>query len=230
MFKRTHLSNRLGGRAPLGRNSRVVQKDYYQVLGLPRNASEDEIRRAYRRLALMYHPDHHPDDSESEEKFKEISEAYAVLSDPEKRRESHQFGYAGFKRKYAREDVFRDFNLEEILRGFGFGFERFAFRPSFCGKRGRGCGRQRARLSRMEIFDQSANDSFLGKGIDATYDLPLTPQEALYGTQKTVIIDTGSKQRQYLIRIPPGVGPHTRLSLSLEDEGREELQFRVKII
>ena len=54
------------------------------MLGLNRNASEDEIKRAYRKLALKYHPDHHPDDSESEEKFKEIGEAYAVLSDPGK--------------------------------------------------------------------------------------------------------------------------------------------------
>jgi curved DNA-binding protein len=125
----------------------MYQKDYYQILDLNRNASEEEIKRAYRKLALKCHPDHHPEDSESEEKFKEISEAYAVLSDPEKRREFNRFGYAGFERRYTREDVFRNFNSEEILRGFGFEFERFIFRQSFCGKRGRGCGRRRAKFA-----------------------------------------------------------------------------------
>jgi len=62
----------------------VLQKYYYKMLGLNRDASEDEIKRAYRQLALKYHPDHHPDDPEGEEIFKEIGEAYAVLSDPEK--------------------------------------------------------------------------------------------------------------------------------------------------
>jgi len=70
----------------------VLQKDYYQILGLNRNASEDEIKRAYRKLALKYHPDHNPGDPKSEERFKEIGEAHAVLSDPEKRKEYDQFG------------------------------------------------------------------------------------------------------------------------------------------
>jgi curved DNA-binding protein len=230
MFNRIHLSNPLGGRVPLGGSIGVLQKDYYQVLGLNRNASEDEIKRAYRRLALKYHPDHHPDDSESEEKFKEISEAYAVLSDPEKRREFNRFGYAGFKQRYTREDVFKDFHFEEMLRGFGFEFERFVFRQPFCGKRGRGCGRRRANFTRMAFFDKSADDSFYGKEIDRIYDLPLTPQEALYGTQKEIIVKTGINQKRYAIQIPPGVGPNTFLRLTLEELGKEEIQFRVKII
>jgi len=60
-------------------------KDYYAILGVPRNATQEEIKRAYRRLALKYHPDRNPGNKEAEEKFKEISEAYQVLSDPEKR-------------------------------------------------------------------------------------------------------------------------------------------------
>ena len=74
----------------------MSQRDYYEVLGVARDASEDEIKRAYRKLALKYHPDHNPNNSEAEQKFKEASEAYAVLSDPEKRKQYDQFGHAAF--------------------------------------------------------------------------------------------------------------------------------------
>lgn len=71
------------------------KRDYYEVLGVPRNASQEEIKRAFRRLALKYHPDRNPGDKEAEEKFKEINEAYQVLSDPEKRARYDRFGHAG---------------------------------------------------------------------------------------------------------------------------------------
>ena len=72
------------------------KRDYYEVLGVGKNASEDEIKKAYRVLAKKYHPDMNPGDKEAEKKFKEASEAYAVLSDPEKRRQYDQFGHAAF--------------------------------------------------------------------------------------------------------------------------------------
>ncbi len=76
----------------------MVKRDYYEVLGISRSASAQEIKRAYRRLALKYHPDKNPDNSkEAEEKFKEISEAYKVLSDPEKRQIYDQYGHAGLE-------------------------------------------------------------------------------------------------------------------------------------
>ncbi len=210
----------------------MVQKDYYQILGLNHNVSEEEIKRAYRKLALQYHPDHHPDDSGSEEKFKEISEAYAVLSDSEKRRTYDRFGYTGFKRKYTREDVFRGFNFEEIFREFGFGFEfeRFLRRESFCGKRGRGYGRRRAMFTDMRFFREYSEDLSHEEETNQIYDLPLTPQEAFYGTQKEIVVETGIGQKRYSIQIPRGVGPNTRLRLALEEFAQEEIHFRVKII
>jgi len=75
----------------------MAEKDYYQVLGINRDADVNEIKKAYRKLAMQYHPDKNPGDKSAEEKFKEIGEAYAVLSDPQKRRQYDQFGRAGMR-------------------------------------------------------------------------------------------------------------------------------------
>ena len=76
------------------------KRDYYEVLGVDKNASEDEIKRAYKKLARKYHPDMNPGDKEAEEKFKEINEANEVLSDPEKKARYDQFGFAGTDPNY----------------------------------------------------------------------------------------------------------------------------------
>ncbi|MEM3012688.1 MAG: molecular chaperone DnaJ [Candidatus Hadarchaeales archaeon] len=93
-------------------------KDYYEILGVSRNASKEEIKRAYRELAMKYHPDRNKS-PDAEEKFKEISEAYAVLSDDEKRAEYDRWGHAGFTGRYSAEDLLRGFDFD-LLRGFGF--------------------------------------------------------------------------------------------------------------
>ena len=72
------------------------KRDYYEVLGLQKGASDDEIKKSYRKLAKEYHPDLHPGDKECEDKFKEIGEAYEVLSDPDKKAKYDQYGHAAF--------------------------------------------------------------------------------------------------------------------------------------
>src|SRR5215207_6320988 len=73
----------------------MAKRDYYEILGVAKNASEEDIKKAYRKLAIKYHPDKNPDDKQAEEKFKEGAEAYEVLSSAEKRQRYDQFGHAG---------------------------------------------------------------------------------------------------------------------------------------
>ena len=94
---------------------------YYELLGVPRTASEDDIKKAYRKLAMKYHPDRNPGDKAAEDKFKEMSEAYAVLSDTDKRKQYDRFGDAGFAQQGFREDAFRNTDFHSIFEEMGFG-------------------------------------------------------------------------------------------------------------
>src|SRR5579884_3566377 len=101
-------------------SSTSQKNDYYEVLGVPRDATKDQIKEAYRKLALQYHPDRNKSPG-AEEKFKEISEAYAVLSDDAKRAQYDRFGHEGIQGRYSTEDIFRTTNFDEIFRDLGFG-------------------------------------------------------------------------------------------------------------
>ena len=100
----------------------MTKRDYYDILGIDKKASIDDIKSSYRKLALRYHPDRNkaPD---AEEKFKEISEAYAILEDQTKRQQYDQYGHAGIDMRYSQEDIFRGAapDIEAILRDFGIG-------------------------------------------------------------------------------------------------------------
>jgi curved DNA-binding protein len=199
------------------------------MLGLNRNASEDEIKKAYRKLALKYHPDHHPDDSESEEKFKEIGEAYAVLSDLEKRKEYDRFGHTGFKRRYTTEDIFSNVNFEELFREFAFGFNNQVFREFFCGKRGRGCGHRRAKFLRRAFVQQFVKDYSEKEEIEEVYELPLTPMEAYWGTEKQIIFDSIGEQKKFLVQVPRNVRSGTLLRVIFNESKDDEILLRVRI-
>ncbi|MGB8226631.1 MAG: DnaJ domain-containing protein, partial [Sedimentisphaerales bacterium] len=106
----------------------MAKRDYYEVLGVDKKAGSDDIKRAYRRLAIKYHPDKNPGDKDAEAKFKECAEAYEVLSDADKRSRYDQFGYAGLQgsgvHDFSRmnvEDIFGALNLEDLF-GDLFGF------------------------------------------------------------------------------------------------------------
>jgi curved DNA-binding protein CbpA len=124
------------------RKEKMSQGDYYQVLGVDRNATSQKIKEAFRRLAFQYHPDRNKGNPSALEEMKEINEAYAVLSDPRKRREydtlqEHYgpYGYDRFKQSYSEQDIFRgsDINqiFEEMARAFGFRSSDEVFRESY---------------------------------------------------------------------------------------------------
>ena len=102
----------------------MANKDYYEVLGLEKGASDDEIKRAFRKLAIKYHPDKNQGNKEAEEKFKEINEAYQVLSDPEKKARYDQFGTADFDGSGFGAGGFGGFDFSD-MGGFGDIFESF---------------------------------------------------------------------------------------------------------
>lgn len=104
----------------------ATKRDYYEILGVDKKASADDIKSAYRKLAMQYHPDRNKS-PDAEEKFKELSEAYAVLSDQKKRQQYDQFGHSGIDMRYSQEDIFRGVDFEDIFRDFGFGFGRGGF-------------------------------------------------------------------------------------------------------
>jgi len=184
----------------------MAQKDYYKTLGVNKDASQDDIKKAYRKLAMKYHPDHAAGKA-NEEKFKEISEAYAVLSDAEKKKQYDTFGSEGFQQRFTQEDIFRGSNIEDILREFGFGgasiFTNFS--------RGRKTGGRGSRFS----FDPESIFGFGGgrqqqsaqmKGADVEYELPLTLQDVANGTSKTLTVQLPSGATDTLtVQIPKGM-------------------------
>ena len=116
------------------------KRDYYEVLGVARDADADAIKKAYRKLAIQLHPDRNkaPD---AEERFKELSEAYAVLSDGEKKQRYDQFGHAGIDQQYSSEDLFRTINFQDLFGGMGFDnlfAQMFGFGGGGGGRGGRG--------------------------------------------------------------------------------------------
>lgn len=136
----------------------MAKKDYYELLGINRSASEDEIKRAYRQLAKKYHPDANPNDKSSEEKFKEISEAYQVLIDPQKRNLYDQFGHAGVSGGYGFEGG----------PGFNFGFSDMVENIF------------------EDFFGTNASNTRARRGADLRYDLTISFREAVFGVEKTI--------------------------------------------
>ncbi len=183
--------------------------DYYKLLGVEKSASSADIKKAYRKLAMKYHPDHAKGDKSAEDKFKKISEAYAVLSDAEKRKQYDTYGSADFQQRFSQEDIFRNFDFGDIFREFGFGGRGAAtgdggFRFSFGGG-GSPFGGRRAQ--------QAAP-----KGSDLVYEMPLTLQEVVTGANKTVSFQHQGRSENISVKIPKGMISGKKLRLAGKGE------------
>lgn len=178
--------------------------DYYKILGVDKTASDGDIKKAYRKLAMKFHPDHTQGDKAAEEKFKQISEAYAVLSDKEKRQQYDQFGSTGFRQRYSQEDIFSGFDFSDIFREFGFGGgmpggKKGGVRFSFGGGNPFGFG--------------GSPDRGQMKGSDLVYELPLTLREVVTGSQKNVNFEHQGRTENLTVKIPKGMLSGKKLRL-----------------
>ena len=193
----------------------MTAKDYYKILGVPKTASKEEIKKAYRKLALKYHPDHNPGDSTAEAKFKDISEAYAVLSNPDKKKQYDTFGAEGFQNRFSQEDIFQGFDFGSIFREFGFGRGQgdAIFSQIFGGTGGQG----RHTSRRGSPFGSSQGGFHRApqsaKGQDLVYELPMTLEELARPTQKVVSYDSNGRGEQVSVKVPAGIRDGKKLRL-----------------
>ena len=184
----------------------TVKHDYYEILGVKKGSSGDEIKKVYRQLALKYHPDRVAPDKkkEAEEKFKEISEAYAVLSDSKKKSAYDRFGHAGIDQRYSSEDIFRGADFESVFSDLGFGGGVFGDLFDLFG--GRSTRRRGPR-----------------RGEDLEYKLSITLEEAAFGVEKKIDI-------YHTVTCAAcggeGAKPGSKKSVCPACKGRGQIQYR----
>jgi DnaJ-class molecular chaperone len=195
----------------------MAGKDYYSILGVKKSASQDEIKRAYRKLCKQYHPDRNPDNPEAEHKFKEVQQAYGVLRDPKKRAEYDQFGDVAVgqfrtdpmgRKVYEWGDSAVDINdMEDLFSMFGFGGGRRG--PSIFEEFRHGTGRRGRAVHEPPLKPIRGRDE--EKTINLTFD------QAVRGATVTVRLKSSQKPgsvETLEVRIPPGVEEGQRIRVS----------------
>lgn len=182
------------------------KKDYYELLGIDKNADESKIKSAYRKLAMKYHPDKNPGDKVAEEKFKEINEAYEILSDPQKRQMYDQYGHAAFTQGGAGPTGygnFQGFSFEDLLNEMFGGFGGSGF-GGFGGGASRGPRMTKGNDIHLEV-ELTFEEAAFGKKIDIEY-LRTEECEHCHGTggepgsTKSTCKDCGGKGKQQFVQ------------------------------
>lgn len=203
----------------------AAYQDYYKLLGVSKNATETEIKKTYRKLAMQYHPDRNPGDKSAEEKFKKINEAYAVLGDKDKRAQYDQFGSAGFHQRYSQEDIFRGFDVGDLFKDAGFGSEDIfsrifggARRGSSYGQgfggRGRGAG-----YRGEDLFGGGyGQEAYAPQGRDLSMDLTIDFMEAVNGCEKKIAYIVDGAKNEVTVKIPRGIPSGQKLRLGGKGE------------
>ena len=217
----------------------AAKRDYYEVLGVGRNASAAEIKKAYRKLAKKYHPDTNPNDKQAEEKFKEVSEAYDVLGDEEKRKMYDQFGHAAFSEGGAGNygysqnngNGYREFHfhsgdgnmdMDDFFSNlFGGAFKQ----NGFGGSNFHGSGFHRSGFGdgfggsyRSSGFGDHFGNGYSGKGADLNAEVEVTFDEAAFGGKKVIHLQDGNGRVQsYEVNIPAGIESGKSIRLRARD-------------
>ena len=179
----------------------MATTDYYKALGVDKSASAEDIKKAFRKLAVKYHPDRNPNDKAAEDKFKEINEAYAVLSDPKKKEEYDTFGSSGFHKQYSQEDIFRGFDFSNAYKDMGAGGGEDIFSRLFGGGFGRGAGR----------------GGFQGgpqRGGDLEMEVEIGFRDAAQGAEKQIAFRRSGQREELKIKIPAGVDNGSRIRIT----------------
>jgi curved DNA-binding protein len=191
-----------------------MAEDYYQILGVNRTATPEEIKKTYRKLAQKYHPDKAKGNKkEAEAQFKKISEAYAVLSNPDKRKEYDEYGSQAFRTKFSQEDIFRGFDFNDI---FDTGISEGIFGRLFGGLGGRGArsgGGGRTRVYRYggpEGFQDMAPPI---KGEDLQIEVSITLHEMAFGAEKPLSVNRNGQTEKLTVKVPAGTLPGKRLRI-----------------
>ena len=203
----------------------VGNKDYYEILGISRNANENEIKRAYRKLAKKYHPDTNPGNQQAEKKFKEITEAYDILSNPEKKKLYDQFGHSAFDGTGASQNEYRGYqgnNGQYQEFHFTGGDAEDIFQDIF-GNMFHGRNNQEFRKGGFYSSDFGRNDQryFCSKGEDVTAQINISFDEAVLGCDKVIHLNRPDKingeVQSLQVHIPAGI--ETGKSIRLRGKG-----------
>jgi curved DNA-binding protein len=190
-----------------------MAEDYYQILGVDRKATPDEIKKVYRKLAQKYHPDKAKGNkAEAEARFKKISEAYAVLSHAEKRKQYDEVGSQAFKAKFSQEDIFQGFDFTDI---FDAGTSEGIFGRLFGGLGGR---TTRTGGGRSRVFHYGGPEGFhtagpAAKGEDLQIELAITLHEIAFGAEKPINFTRSNQPEKLTVKVPAGTLPGKRLRL-----------------
>ena len=187
--------------------------DYYSLLGVQKTASAAELKKAYRKLALKFHPDRNQGDKAAEEQFKKINEAYAVLSDDQKRKQYDAYGDTKFHQTYSNEDIFKGTDFSSIFEELGLGGAGGFFGRIFQGQGGRGGGHH-AGFGHGDYEDQGGFGPG-GRGQDLEYNLTIGFEEALKGCERKVQFRIqGGLERDLTVKVPAGVREGAKLRIS----------------
>jgi len=213
----------------------MAGKDYYKILEVSKSASDEEIKKAYRKLAMKYHPDRNKDDKDAEGIFKDVSEAYAVLSDKEKRQQYDMFGSEGFQHKYSQEDIFRDFDFGNIFSEFGFGGRgrtQRGFNNVFGGMGNRGGGSPFG-----GPFGANSGRPQPIKGKDIIYELSISLEDVMENSEKLIAYHRDNSQQEKIsVKIPAGISTGKKLRLTgkgnpgINGGPRGDLYIKIRIL